>query len=516
MVVNLTGHVFAVHGDLTRLACDAIVLPCDVDRYVTASWAPILPPGLSKHPYADWLQLPDDLVSAGPHLVIDDSRSPRIHAVVTAGDALDLGGLVARVREAVTYAAQSLREHQGRARPLVALPLVGTGEGGLAGRRGAVISQLLPELDAAARQAELDVALVLFDRRDFAAVQARRHGDEAWSALPGALKQEADRLGHLAARGGLSLFVGSGASVPLGLPDWVTLLTDLAAIAGVPIEIGPAQDLTELAEPVVDRLGPDRFAEEMVSRFALDRHALGHALMAGLGLPQMVTTNYDPCLELALDHVHGGSRRYRVLTRHLATGDMPWLLKLHGDIRRPESVVLTTSHYEELAAESSALHGVVQSLMLTSHLLFVGFSLTDKDFVDLASDVAKVRAQAEDRGERKAETALALTPRAIGTLDSDDLQVISMSRSDDLREAARTQEIFLDLLAFTASTADDQAVEYFLDPRYAEGFDDPADRHLRAVLESMIKAVGEKGRRSEAWEQVRDLLKRLGRDSADL
>lgn len=85
----------------------------------------------------------------------------------------------------------------------------------------------------------------------------------------------------------------------------------------------------------------------MVREFDRRQHTLGHALLAGFGVRQMVTTNYDPCLELALDRVHGPDG-FQVMTRSLAAGDQPWLLMLHSDIKRPDRLVLTRSEYRRL------------------------------------------------------------------------------------------------------------------------------------------------------------------------
>ena len=57
--------------------------------------------------------------------------------------------------------------------------------------------------------------------------------------------------------------------------------------------------------------------------------------------------------------------------------------------------MLTTHDLKRHPNERRALEGVVQSLLLTSHL-FVGFSLTDKNFLELAEAVSKVRARAHD------------------------------------------------------------------------------------------------------------------------
>ena len=61
----------------------------------------------------------------------------------------------------------------------------------------------------------------------------------------------------------------------------------------------------------------------------------------------MVTTNFDCCLERALDSNLEDDGRYRMLARKLADSSVPWLLKLHGDLAQPGSLVLTEQDYEK-------------------------------------------------------------------------------------------------------------------------------------------------------------------------
>src|SRR5438067_671910 len=85
----------------------------------------------------------------------------------------------------------------GRARPLLALPVVGTGRGGAAERAGEVVQELLPRLrDFAARTypggREFDVALVCLDAATHAAAQAERVRRADWPTdLTDAHKAEA-------------------------------------------------------------------------------------------------------------------------------------------------------------------------------------------------------------------------------------------------------------------------------------------------------------------------------------
>ncbi|WP_395307528.1 SIR2 family protein [Mycobacterium sp. AMU20-3851] len=219
----------------------------------------------------------------------------------------------------------------------MALPIVGTGAGGFRHRRGALIRTLLPALQKVARDTDVDVALVLYYERDHAAVQNLR-ADTDWDEFIPAHLATADSLGQRAANRELSLFLGSGVSLPLGLPDWHGLLTELN---GEPlVDYSPA-DAPEIAQRISEKIGVDQLHAKVAARTAISDVSPAHLLLAGLRVRQNVTTNYDLAYETALAGtftING----FRTMSRELVTQSKPWLLKMHGDARRPESIVLTT------------------------------------------------------------------------------------------------------------------------------------------------------------------------------
>jgi hypothetical protein len=101
-----------------------------------------------------------------------------------------------------------------RAKPLLALPVVGTGRGGAAEMAGEVVQELLPRLRSFASRThsgglEFDVALVCLDAATHAAAQAERVRRADWPTdLTAALKAEADRIASHALRGELAVFLG--------------------------------------------------------------------------------------------------------------------------------------------------------------------------------------------------------------------------------------------------------------------------------------------------------------------
>jgi hypothetical protein len=524
----MTGHVFVIQGDLTKLSCDAVVLPCDSRANVSA-WCGSLLAGVDTEPTPQgWLHVQAANLREGVEVLPAPASSGPLMVLVATVDwdrrTLDVTELTDRLVSALLTVSKRVPARSGRSVPLVGMPLIGTGDGGLGGKRGSVVRAVMAVLRQQVSVVGIDVALVLSNRQDYAAVQAARadikspsaSGETWWPGISKDQLQAADALGAKAAKGDLSIFVGAGASKPAGLPDWTTLLQAMAARAGRTVALDDLHDYLFVAQRLKQELGAD-YADFMRGQFDVGHHAIGHALLAGLHVKQMVTTNYDPCLELALEAIHG-PHSFDVLTRSHATGGKPWLLKLHGDIAKPETLVLGRDEYAALKAEAGALHGVVESLMLTSHLLFVGFGFTDHDFSELADGVRAVRSHAEhcEDATRPAATALALSPGLAPDPErwSSEIHTVIAGEDDDPDAAARVLEILLDRVAWRALQAGELAAEYLLDDRYAEDAND-GDAALRKALLGFVDELPAGARGSVAWPKVARLLSNLGSTKHD-
>lgn len=364
----------------------------------------------------------------------------------------------------------------------------------------------MPLLQDTAAELGIDVALVMNDRRDYAAVQAVRASTR--DLTPGE-KAEADRLGDLAGRGELSVFVGAGASIPLGLPGWGELVDALLREAGLGELPRDADDVTlkagaELAHAVRGA----RMSEVLVSQLGVVHHALSHALLADLAVRQTVTTNFDTALELAMAPVHGED--LRVMTRQWARSCSPWLLKLHGSVDVPEGIVLTSSQYQRHEVRGRPLYGLVQGLLMTSHLLFVGFSLSDSAYLKLAEQVDEIYRSAAGPDDRVA-TALGLESLADESkaLDRAFHHIGFRGEGRTVAEAARVLEIFLDRVAWRATRTAGAAHEYLLDDRYLDLVEDDT-RDLRESMGQLVRTA--EAATCEVAQSVRDVLHSFGAD----
>jgi len=398
------------------------------------------------------------------------------------------------------------RPVHGRARRLVGLPALGTGWGGAAGERGALLQELLPVLREAAEEHGFDVALVLRGPSDLAAAQRIRRGNEGGWDLPAHLRELAEQLGERARRGQLALFIGAGVSAAAGLPTWEELVDELAGRSGLDEALReglsrlPPQDSAAL---LARELGPQKLEAFVEERFGPSPYALAHALIAALPVQEFVTTNYDPLVEMAATDI---GRQVRVLPYDEAEPGSPWLLKLHGDAGHPESVVLTREEYLQFGTTGAALAGVLHSLLLTRHVLFVGTSMLDDDLIRIAHQVRTALKIQGSGTARRTGTVLALQEDpARARLWEQDVETVAMGPSDTSpAEAARRLEVLMDLIGCLSTPP----TGYLLDPAYA-GMLNEEERALAEALRGVADVLPG-GASTTAALEVAGLLRRLG------
>jgi hypothetical protein len=177
---------------------------------------------------------------------------------------------------------------------------------------------------------------------------------------------------------------------------------------------------------------------------------------------------------------------------------------MHGDVERPDSIVLTRQQFVSFDAETRPAGALLQTLLMTRHVLFVGASLNDDNVVRLAYEVNRYRRKYGLEGE-------------VGTLlDVDEDQVrrelwsgqltwMTMSGST-IAERSRTLEIFLDAVAAHAS--DDAS--WLLDERFKGLLD--LDEHLVREARSLYRKVADAG---SEWRGLADALLAFGAGSGE-
>jgi len=343
--------------------------------------------------------------------------------------------------------------------------------------------------------------------RSFAEAQAvrwslERESGDVWQALPASLVALASHIGQLGSTGQLVAFFGAGVGRGAGLPTWQELIEILGAASGMTsAELAELRtfDLRDQARLVQLRVSSHDIGAQIEELLQKPHHALAHALLANLPAREFVTTNYDTMFESAWPEAKGA---LRVLPYDASQQNSPWLLKLHGSIGRRDMVV-TRSDYLELTRNRAALAGIVKAMLITRHMLFIGYSLRDDDFHEVVDDV---------------RTAIGTVERPIGTalmadsvsltkeLWSDTLNVVSASDAasiDSVTEGGRLVEDFLDRLNAEAIR---MSPSYFLDLSFAELLT-PAERDMANRLHNLTTALDGN---TPIGNAVHELLSKLG------
>lgn len=557
----MPGHVFVIHGDLTKLHCDAWLVPTDAGLNVSSGWTK------SSDELRTWVDRLRDDPAARPNgwgndgvRVIpfenwpDTSTQPRPYLVNVGGvPGLDKDWYMKGARQFFQAIADHQSSHRKdfqhdtpekeakRAKPLVALPLVGTGQGGAHDIKGEIIRVLLDELYAAAKKYDFDIILVANNAPALAAAQAIRrrylneHGmasvPDPWPDLTPRLRDEAKKLADHANRGELVLFIGAGVSKGAGLPGWGQLLAGLAKDAQMKDkerEALKALDDVDKARIIANRLKRVQkvLGQAVSDCLRADRYSLTHGLLAALPISEVVTTNYDRLFEEASIAV---GKRTAVLPYEPVGDDGRWLLKMHGCVDHPEDIVLTREDYLRYTDKRAALAGIVQALLMTRHMLFVGYSLRDHTFQQLVDDVHKAlygtdhKDEAADKNNKRTDktnsehaahqrqgfgtTLLLRKDEFLEELWQRDLYFVSVSEDSGqtTRDDERLVEIFLDYLLAEAT----RGAAHLLDDAYEAVLTDD-EKAIKKLLQVLNESATEAIRQSPGWRPVADLLHKLG------
>ncbi len=180
--------------------------------------------------------------------------------------------------------------------------------------------------------------------------------------------------------GRASVFVGAGLSAGLGLLTWNELTQRLARDLGPEWRAKPA---LEVAQRYRDRFGAPRLTELLIeSLTTLDAAPLKshETLVGGLHLDHIFTTNFDDILEEACrkvgrpPHVAFDSGTYGLFPHGFFR-----VIKLHGHLHAPESIVLASVDYDNFMATHPAMATAIEEAFRTRTIVFIGYGFGDPD-----------------------------------------------------------------------------------------------------------------------------------------
>lgn len=232
-------------------------------------------------------------------------------------------------------------------------------------------------------------------------------------------------------------FVGAGFSAAAELPPWRELIMKLAAedpdgsmdevwqLVRSLVNSSPRPSSRELemaAQLLFDALGEEIFCQRLAR--ALDKEALPDLMrlrlkhLLGIPFRAIVTTNFDPILP----GISPSAQAYRRMLRPQAPSS-PWreaiarvalglaplcdttggcgnlIVQLHGRVDDSRSLVMTRSQYRHRLYGDSAYLTVLRSLLATSTVLFLGYSLSDAYLNEMRSELVEAFRDQEDAAD---------------------------------------------------------------------------------------------------------------------
>ncbi|MEH7532635.1 SIR2 family protein, partial [Priestia megaterium] len=184
-------------------------------------------------------------------------------------------------------------------------------------------------------------------------------------------------------RNSVTLWAGAGLSLYAGLPTGRKLADEIVKqMPKVYQDEFKGKALPEVAEEFVQMHSNSPLEAFSILNTYLNKEPQSIIYHEKLSeIPQIkniVTTNYDDLFERA----YGKSKLSVILENsHIPLANTPVkLYKIHGDMSHPESIVLTTSDYNDFFSfshKNDSIWNKVTSLADETSFLFLGYSLED-------------------------------------------------------------------------------------------------------------------------------------------
>ncbi|WP_347110159.1 SIR2 family protein [Paenarthrobacter sp. S56] len=516
-------HVFVAMADILNLRCDAWLLPTDSSLRIEEHWMPAdsrLRELAHESASRDFRQGTTLAEAIRPW---DKSKPLPVLTAVPIDGRWVSTAVAQRIEAFVARSVEEVPLPAHRPYRLLALPFFGTDGGGAGQHLGAALRAILTASNELSNRYQVDIVLVLRDRAAYSLAQKLRrdeNGANSWSGLDAKLQEKAKELGLEARSGHVVPFLGAGVSVSAGAPTWKDLLQKLKD----GVELDEQGDKAFEGLPVLDQAGilsqlyceqngsPEAFGMAVCEAVKLEKYGLAPALLATLPSSGAITLNYDQLFEMAC---RDAQRPRTVLPEDVPAVGNNWLLKLHGSVSRPESIVLTRDDYLGYNTNRDALSALVKAHLLTHHLLFVGFGLADDHFHEIVHDVRRAL-PAKSTNDRGMGTVLSLFHEPMQNLVwKGKLDIISMTATEfpsgdegAKRTAAaiagRELEVFLDMMAAYAT----ESHSYLLSPLYYRGMTE-AEADLRGQLLALASSE-RSADTAEVWGVIDEAMRRLG------
>ena len=194
--------------------------------------------------------------------------------------------------------------------------------------------------------------------------------------------------------GDLVPLIGSGISQPSGIASWNKIIEVIKQFLLESGEFDSTSDLDMYESP--DAYFSKCSKKNEFHDFLIETVDSGfkpnilHEILAKIPFKSILTTNWDTLIETEL------SKSQKVNIIYNDSTATKWketlgtqVIKFHGTVNFPESVIFGLGSYANFYTKSSTLMDLLRTIIATRPILFLGFSMNDYFFNTLLSSITK-------------------------------------------------------------------------------------------------------------------------------
>lgn len=204
------------------------------------------------------------------------------------------------------------------------------------------------------------------------------------------INPELDALSDLVRQEKVILWVGSGFSSYAGYPSGSHLrniIIEKLRRSGKTPEL-KSDSLKEAADSYVAVYGRDSLIDILREYYGTaPQRSEAHEKLALINrIKYIVTTNYDPLFEFAYQARIKKITQEDELPSISDNQEKTILIKIHGDLSDPDSIVITTADYDKMDKSSITLDKI-KSLLAEYSVVFIGYSIRDSYIEKMLRDI---------------------------------------------------------------------------------------------------------------------------------